>query len=42
MEGGYKLGARRWLETNIKNNWLDFMETGKYKTNDNNRIYELV
>ena len=27
--GGYKLGARRWLETNIKNNWLDFMETGK-------------
>ena len=27
--GGYKPGARKWLEKNIKDNWLDFKKTGK-------------
>ncbi len=27
--GGYKPGARQWLEDHIKNNWLDYQSTGK-------------
>ena len=26
---GYKPGARKWLETSIKNNWLNFKKRGK-------------
>ena len=27
--GGYKPGARKWLENRIKENWLDYKERGK-------------
>lgn len=27
--GGYKAGARKWLEDNIKDNWLDYKSKGK-------------
>ena len=27
--GGYKPGARKWLEEQIKNNWLSYKEKGK-------------
>ncbi len=27
--GGYKPGARKWLEDHIKENWLDYKERGK-------------
>ncbi len=27
--GGYKPGARKWLEDHIKDNWLDYKATGK-------------
>jgi len=27
--GGYKPGARRWLENSINNNWLDYRSEGR-------------
>jgi hypothetical protein len=27
--GGYKPGARKWLEDHIKENWLDYKSKGK-------------